>query len=129
MGLVLQLFSCFTGDESAMELWLLLSSAERRRPAVAQTCRQTDRRRHADSVSPPTVHVHHPRRRAVLRSRQLGAVLLVFALLLVLVLLQTEKKKRVVADVLTSNAVKYKHRHQPGGLTSSDLGSVTGTHL
>lgn len=26
VGLVLQLFSCFTGDESAMELWLLLSS-------------------------------------------------------------------------------------------------------
>ena len=26
-GLVLQLFSCFTGDESAMELWLLLSSS------------------------------------------------------------------------------------------------------
>jgi hypothetical protein len=25
-GLVLQLFSCLTGDESAMELWLLLSS-------------------------------------------------------------------------------------------------------
>lgn len=42
VGLVLQLFSCFTGDESAMELWLLLSSAETRRPAVVQTCRETD---------------------------------------------------------------------------------------
>lgn len=36
----------------------------------------------------PTVHVHHPRGRAVLGGGQLGAVLLVFALLLVLVLLQ-----------------------------------------
>lgn len=41
VGLVLQLFSCFTGDESAMELWLLLSSAEKRRPAVVQTCPET----------------------------------------------------------------------------------------
>lgn len=30
VGLVLQLFSCLTGDESAMELWLLLSSSEDR---------------------------------------------------------------------------------------------------
>lgn len=30
VGLVLQLFSCFTGDESAMELWLLLSSSKDR---------------------------------------------------------------------------------------------------
>lgn len=31
VGLVLQLFSCFTGDESAMELWLLLSSGRERK--------------------------------------------------------------------------------------------------
>lgn len=30
VGLVLQLFSCLTGDESAMELWLLLSSSKDR---------------------------------------------------------------------------------------------------
>lgn len=83
-----------------------------------------------DSVSPPTVHVHHPRRRAVLRSRQLGAVLLIFALLLVLVLLQRQKKETCSnKHILTSNVVKYKYRNQSGGLTSSDLGSVTGTHL
>lgn len=33
-GLVLQLFSCFTGDESAMELWLLLSSSRDRKIVV-----------------------------------------------------------------------------------------------
>lgn len=31
VGLVLQLFSCFTGEESAMELWLLLSSSKERK--------------------------------------------------------------------------------------------------
>lgn len=49
------------------------------------------------------MHVHHPRRRAVLRSRQLGAVLLIFALLLVLVLLQGQKKKRVINDAAWLN--------------------------
>lgn len=53
VGLVLQLFSCFTGDESAMELWLLLSSAEAQRPAVVQTCRGTDH-------LPQTVSHHSP---------------------------------------------------------------------
>lgn len=40
-----------------------------------------------EGYSGRTVHVHHPRRRAVLRGRQLGAVFLIFALLLVFVLL------------------------------------------
>lgn len=34
-GLVLQLFSCFTGDESAIELWLLLSSSKDRTSRVS----------------------------------------------------------------------------------------------
>lgn len=38
------------------------------------------------------MHVHHARRGAVLWSRQLGAVLLIFALLLVLVLLKMQDK-------------------------------------
>lgn len=46
-------------------------------------------------LSLPTMHVHHPWRGAVLWSRQLGAVLLIFALLLIFVLLEGQMKCRL----------------------------------
>lgn len=64
------------------------------------------------------MHVHHPRRGAVLWSRQLWAVLLIFALLLVLVLLQRVKKNSVqthnssVQKQSTRNNAMYKKNPQ-----------------
>lgn len=51
-------------------------------------------------LSLPTMHVHHPRRGAVLWSRQLGAVFLILALLLVLIFLRRTKRFQNVLMLL-----------------------------
>lgn len=55
-------------------------------------------------LSLPTMHVHHPWRGAVLWSRQLWAIFLIFALLLILVFLQWQKKSFSFTQKLHSKA-------------------------
>lgn len=64
------------------------------------------------------MHVHHAGRGAVLWSRQLGAVLLIFALLLVLVLLRRQGK----------NCVKIRHRSISDATARSETQTLAPRH-
>lgn len=71
-------------------------------------------------LSLPTMHVHHPWRGAVLWSRQLWAIFLIFALFLILVFLQWQKKSFLFTQKLHSTCDSVMSKPTKQELWSSD---------